>query len=206
MNVDSEEVQRLLQLANVPPSDATAASWLAAAIEGARSNYRAAKQRVLAADRNDLLADVEKSANELIKRIQRLKRQPLSQRAFWHSRAFGPVYGDRVEIREILSVLDKIVRAADGAKDRRKGRPSEVGKQHVTNLAFGFFVKFSTYRPSGTPTGPFAKFAHGFYAAVTNVSAEKDGGLDRQIRQAMKRSPVQKPAQRKSVKNLRVSS
>jgi hypothetical protein len=36
-----------------------------------------------------LLADIEKTAKILIKRIERLRRFPFSQHTFWHSEAFG---------------------------------------------------------------------------------------------------------------------
>ena len=114
-----DRTQLLLQLAGVPPSDKKAVAWLSQAIEGARSYYRIAKERPLAADHNELLADIEATAKELTKRIERLRRHPVSWRAFWRSRAFGPVHLDRVEVREVLSALEKIVGAAGTAKDHR---------------------------------------------------------------------------------------
>jgi hypothetical protein len=192
----------LLRLAGVPPSDKKATAWLSEAIEGARSSYRAANKRPLAADHNELLADIEKSAKELSKRIRRLGRHPFTWRAFWRSGAFGPVYLNRFEVPEVLSTLEKVVNAADAAKDRRKGRRREVGKQHVVDLAFAFFVRFSPHGPSGTATSAFAKFAREFYAAVTGVDPEQHRGLDRQIRQVVMRLPIERErlrAQRKSV-------
>jgi hypothetical protein len=60
----------LLRLAGVAPSDKKAAeAWLSDAIDLAQSMYRAVKQRPLPVDHNALLADIEKSAQELIKRI-----------------------------------------------------------------------------------------------------------------------------------------
>ena len=41
----------------------------------------------------------------------------------------------------MLSALKSIIIAAESAKDRRQGRRGEVGKQHVADLAFGFFVR-----------------------------------------------------------------
>jgi hypothetical protein len=200
-------VRELLQLAGVPPSDRAAAAWLKEAIEGARSSYRAGRQRARPADHNDLLIAIERSAKELTKRIERLRRHPLSWRAFWHSRPFGPVYRDRVEVGEVLSTLDTVLRAAEAAKDRRHGRPRELGKQHVVDLAFAFFVRFSAHRPSGTVTGAFATFARAFYAAVTGVEPERHGGLDRQIRRAATRLAVERQrARRKSGERSRVSS
>jgi hypothetical protein len=68
----------------------------------------------------------------------------------------------------------------------------------MVNLAFGFFVRFSPRRPSGSPTGAFATFAREFYSAATGVDAEDHGGLDRQIRHAA-RSFKRQAAQRKSL-------
>jgi hypothetical protein len=200
-------VRHLLQLADVHRSDQMAAAWLSEAIEGARSSYRAAKQRPLSADHNELLADVQASARQLTKRIERLRLHPVSWRSLWRSNVFGSVHRDRVQVREVLSTLEKIVRAASSAKVRRKGRPREVGKQHVVDLAFAFFVRFSPQRPSGTATGGFARFARAFYAAVTGVDPEQHGGLDRQIRQAAKRLSIERARVRqKSVRKSRDSS
>ena len=199
-------IPHLLKLAGVSPSDRAAAAWLNEAIAGTRHNYRAAKQRPLAVDHNTLLADIEKSAKELTKRIGRLRRYPSSRHLFWRSQAFGPVHRDRVEVREVLSTLESIARAADLAKDRRQGRRREAGKQHVVDLALGFFERFSPLSPSGTPTGAFATFAREFYSAAIGSDPDRHGGLDRQIRQAAHSFIKGQPAQRKSVKKPRHSS
>jgi hypothetical protein len=197
-------LSHLLQPAGVSPLDEKAAAWLSEAIKGARASHRAAKQRPLPGDNNDLLADIEKSAKELIKGIERLRRHPVSWHAFWRSDAFGPVHLDRVEVCEALSALERIVRAAGTAKDRGKGRRRKVGKQHVVDLAFAFFVRYSAQQASGTATGAFATFARAFYTEVTGVDPEKHGGLDRQIRQAARRLPIERQrAQRKSVERSR---
>jgi hypothetical protein len=194
-----ESIPRLLELGGVSRSNKEAAAWLREAIEGARGSYRAGKNRPLATDHNDLLADIEKSAKELIKRIERLRQHPVTWHAFWHCSVFGPVFNNRVEVPEVLATLGKIVSAADAAKDRRKGRRREVGKQHVVDLAFGFFVRFSPHTSSRTATGLFAEFARAFYAAVTSTQPGERGDLDRQIRQAAKRLPMERErAQRKS--------
>lgn len=181
-------------------------AWLSEAIEGARSFYRIAKERPLPADHNALLADIEKSAKELIKRIERLRRHPVSWIAFWRSRVFGPVHNNRVEVREVLSALEKIVGAASAAKDPRQGRRREVGKKNIVDMAFGFFVRFSPHRPSGTRTGAFAAFARKFYSTATGFDPEQQGGLDRQIRQAAHSFIERQSAQRKSVEKPRHSS
>ena len=189
----------LLQLAGVPLSDKKAAAWLSEAIVGARSFYKIARERPLAADHNELLADIAATAKKPTTRIERLRRHPVSWRAFWHSSAFGPVHLDRVEVHEVGFALEKIARAAGSAKDRRQGRRREVGKQNMVNLAFGFFVRFSPRRPSGSPTGAFATFAREFYSAATGVDPEDHGGLDRQIREAARSITKRQPAQQKSV-------
>jgi hypothetical protein len=163
---------------------------------------RAVKQRPLPVDHNALLADIEKSAKELIKQIERLRWYPGLRHAFWRSSVFGPVHHDRVEVPEVLSAFEKVIRAAGTVKDRGKGRRREFGKQRVVDTAFSFFVRFSAQTPSGTQTGAFAKFAREFYSAVTGVDPHKRGnGIDRQIRQAVTRLPIERQrAQRKSVK------
>ncbi len=197
-------IPNLLKLAGVSLSHKAAVTWLSEAIAGARHNYAAAKERPLPVDHNELLAAIEKSAKKLIKGIERLRRHPASQRAFWHSSVFGPVYLDRVELSEVLSTLENIALAADMAKDRRQGRRREVGKQHVVDLAFSFFVRFSPHGPSGTSTGAFATFAREFYTAVTGSPPKEHGGLERQIRQAVTRLPIERErTQRKSVEKPR---
>ena len=191
---------KLLRHAGVPPSDKKAAAWLSDAIELAQSIYRATKQRPIPVDHNALLADIEKSAKELSKRIERLRRHPIPWHAFWRSSVFGPVHQNRVEVPDVLSTLENVVTAAGTAKDRGKGRRREFGKQRVVDMAFSFFVRFSAHTASGTPTGAFAKFAREFYAAVTGVDPQDHSGLDRQIREAVKRQSIERPrAQRKSV-------
>jgi hypothetical protein len=181
----------LLKLAGIPPSDNAAAAWLSNAIAGAQHSF-AAGARPLPADHNALLADIEKSAKQLNKRIVRLRQHPASWRAFWRSSVFGPVYLDRMEIREVLATIEDIEHAAGAAKINRQGRPRAATKQHVTNLAFAFFVRFSPHQVSGTATGTFAGFARAFYAAATGTDPEQHGGLDRQIREAQKRLPIER--------------
>jgi hypothetical protein len=197
----------LLRLAGVSPSNKEAAAWLNDALESARASYQTANRRPQAADHNALLADIEKSARELTKRIERLRRHPASWSAFWRCSVFRPIQLDRAEVSEVLSTLAKVMHAADNARDRRKGRQREVGKQHVVDRALGFFVRFSAHRPSGTRTGAFAAFARAFCAAVTEVDRDGHDSLDRQIRQAVKRLPIERQrAQRKSIEKPRDSS
>ena len=185
------QIKVLLQIAGVPPSNKRATAWLGEAIKSARYDFQAAKKRPLPADHNAILIDIEKSATQLAKRLERLRRNPFPWRDFWRSRFFGPVHNDRVEVREVLSAVDKITKAARTAKDPRRGRRREIGKQHVVDHAFAFFVRFSPHRASGTETGSFAKFARNFYSAAIKVDPEGHGGLDRQIRQARRRLPIE---------------
>lgn len=154
-----DPVPDLLKLAGVPSSDNAATAWLKHAIAGAQHSFTAGKARPLLADHNALLADIEKSAKELSKRIERLRRHPATWRAFWRSSVFGPVYLDRIEILEVLTTIEDIDHAANAAKIRRQGRLPATAKQHVTDLAFAFFVRFSRQQVSGTATGAFARFA-----------------------------------------------
>src|SRR5262245_59711692 len=66
----------LLQLAGVPSSNRAAADWLSKAIVGARSFHSIAKERPLAADHNERLADIEATAKKLTKQIERLTPAP----------------------------------------------------------------------------------------------------------------------------------
>jgi hypothetical protein len=89
-------------------------------------------------------------------------------------------------------MLKEIERAAQTAKDERKGRPREIGKQRVVDLAFAFFVRHSPRKPSGTPTGPFATFAREFYSVTMKLRPDDDDAdLDRQIREAIKQLPIE---------------
>jgi hypothetical protein len=200
-------IRELLRLAGVRPSHEKAVAWLSSAVEAVRRDDKSVVKRLLPADHNALLTNIEKSAKKLITGLERLRRHPFSQHTFWHSRAFGPVYDDRLEVREVWSMLETIVAAADMAKERGRGRRRETRKQQVVDLAFGFFVRFSPRTPSGTPTGAFARFAREFYAVATGSDLEKDGGLDRQIRHALTRLPiVLERARQKSRQKSRVSS
>ena len=185
--VNETILRDLLQLAGIPPSDKKAAKWLEEAVQGARSVRRLAKKRPLPADHNDHLVKVSKRAKDLIKELERLRLQPLCWDAFWTSGVFSPVSLNQLERPDVISTLENIARAAEHARDRRWGPPGKAGKQHVVDFAFAFFARFSPKKPSGTPTGAFAKFAREFYGVVTGADAEKDGGLDRQIRQAAAR-------------------
>ena len=175
-------------MAGVQSSDQKAVAWLWEVVEGAKHSYRAAKKRPLAIDHNTLLADVEATAKKLIKQLDRLHRYPATRYAFWRSREFGPVRNNRVEVANILHALEKIIAAAGSARDLRRGRRRASGEQHVVDLAYGFFIRFSPLTPSGTPTGPFAKFAREFHSVATGTDPEDDGGLDRQIRAAQRLS------------------
>jgi hypothetical protein len=178
---------------------------LSDALKALRHGDKAVVKRPLPADHNALLTDIEKSAKKVIKKLERLRRYPFSQHTFWRSRAFGPVHYDRVEVREVFSTLETIIAAAEAAKDRRRGRRRKARKQQVVDLAFGFFVRFSPRAPSGTPTGAFATFARQFYSTALGSDPERDGGLDRQIRQSLTRLPIER-ARRKSRKKSSVSS
>jgi hypothetical protein len=198
-----DSIGDLLRLARVPPSNKKAAAWLKDAIASARSSYEVAERRPLPANHNALLADIEKSAQDLRQRIHRLRQHPVSWHAFWHARAFGPVRADRHEIPEVASILARVEKAAAASKDFSRGRRREAGKQHVVDRAFGFFVRFSPLEPSGTATGAFAQFARDFYSTVTGADPEEHRGLDRQIRQTVKRLPIERKrlrAQQKPVK------
>jgi hypothetical protein len=194
-----DNTTHLLRLAAVLPSNNEAIAWLSEAIESARRVLQPSEQRPSPIEHNAPLIEVEKSTNALTKSLDRLRRHSASWRAFWRSPAFGPVHHNRVEIAEVISTLDNIRSAAEEAQLRRKGRPPAGAKQQAVDLALGFYIRFSRNEPSGTPTGNFAEFARAFFAAASGIAADEVDGLDRQIRKAMKRLPIERQrAQRKS--------
>jgi hypothetical protein len=82
---------------------------------------------------------------------------------------------------------------------KRIGRPQQQRNQQVVNLALGFYARFSQNPPSGTATGKFAEFARAFYAAAAKRDPGTQDGLERQIREAMKRLDIERQrAERKS--------
>ena len=212
----AREIDELLRLAGVASSDEKAVSWLEEALRGATAIYRAARRRPLPADHDKLLIDIAKQARKLSKLLHRL--QPSSWYEFWvsfeHSR---PNTGrmvehdddenskrllqrmavrrrrDRAESDDRLSIVRRIERAAETAvRAKDTGRPTEIGKQRVVDLALAFFLRNSPIKPSGTRTGAFAKFARAFFVAATKLDLERHGGLDRQIRQALKALPAER--------------
>jgi hypothetical protein len=62
--MSEDKTSDLLQLAGVPSSDRKAAAWLREAIAGARSSHKIAKERPLAVNHNELLADIETTARK----------------------------------------------------------------------------------------------------------------------------------------------
>jgi hypothetical protein len=79
-----KEIKQLLEIAGTA-SDEAARSWLIGALDGAQSVNRAAKQRLLSADHNELLADLAKTARLLTKHLKRLRSYPYSWQAFWRA-------------------------------------------------------------------------------------------------------------------------
>lgn len=182
----------LLKLAGLAKTDQKATAWLREAISGARASFRAAKHRPRSVDHNNLLADIEKHAKKLVKRLEGLRWHEIPWHAFWRSEVFGPARLDRVEDDQVLVALKRIVCAAQTARERHRGRPLHRGKQHVVDTAFAFFVRYSPHRSSGTATGAFARFARAFYTEVTGFDPEEQGGLDRQIRRAATRLAIER--------------
>src|ERR1700712_811639 len=179
-----KEIRQLLKMADAP-LDKGARSWLIDALAGARTSRETAKGRPRPADHNEPLADVGRAASRLTKVIQRLDRHPHAAVAFWNSLPALPAGPHRAAWEEdswqelhprklainldkptVLSTLRNIALAARAGRDRRQGRLGDAVKQHVVDLALAFFVRFSPLKASGTPTGPFAKFARTFYAVA----------------------------------------
>ena len=202
-----EEIKLLMQLAGVPLSNKPAVSWLQHALITAHRQHQPTK-RLASAEHNDKLEDIGKTARRLLKQLRGLRSRPYTRLEFWSRVEPLPASGflgeavsedevqsllrkrrperSRQDDTSILAILDRIERAAHAAKERRQGRPPDLRKQRVINLAAQFLVRFSDLKLSGTATGQFASFARAFYSIALKADPGEDGGLDRQIRQTVK--------------------
>jgi hypothetical protein len=103
------------------------------------------------------------------------------------------VYNDVVERPDVLHVLERIRLAARAAQVRQTGRPPDIRKQQVVDLALAFCARYSPSLPSSDPNKFFTAFAERFYEATTGSSVEKPGaGIGRQIKKALKRLPIER--------------
>jgi hypothetical protein len=119
-------------------------------------------------------------------------RHPYAHGGFWRSKAFGPVYANEFERAGVMATLTSVRAAARKAQIRRTGRPRNVRKQHIVDLALAFCARFSLDTPSSDINNFFPRFAKRFFDQATGLSVEDRGcGIDRQIRVAIRRLPIE---------------
>ena len=91
-----------------------------------------------------------------------------------------------------MPTLTMIRDAARSARIRRTGRPRNFRKQHIVDLALAFCARFSSEKPSSDVNNFFPAFAERFFECATGLSVEDKGcGIDRQVRAAIRRLPIE---------------
>jgi hypothetical protein len=199
-SVDDGTLDELLRLAGVSPEAAAARRWLDDALRAARRTVDpqlaaidlTSAPRPSPARHNVPLKKIERDAARLIAALEQLRRHPYAHASFWRFEAFGPVYANEFERAGVMPTLTNIRAAASKAQIRRTGRPREVHKQHIVEWALAFCARFSPNTPSSDINNFFACFAERFFECATGLSVEEKGcGIDRQIRAAISRLPIE---------------
>jgi hypothetical protein len=145
------------------------------------------------AKHNAPLRKIEQASGRLLAALEQLRRHPYAHASFWRFKAFGPVYADEFERAGVLPTLANVRAAARKAQIRRTGRPRNVPKQHIVDSALAFCARFSSDRPSSDINNFFPRFAKRFFEHATGLWVEDKGcGIDRQIRVAIRRLPIEK--------------
>jgi hypothetical protein len=91
-----------------------------------------------------------------------------------------------------MPTLTNVREAARKAQIRRTGRPRNVRKQHIVDLALAFCARFSPDTPSSDVNNFFPRFAKRFFEHAIGLSVDDKGcGIDRQIRVAIRRLPIE---------------
>lgn len=177
------KVDDLMKLAFVDTDNADARAWLINALTGCAA-YKDGAPQASPKDHDEELETIKALSDELRKRIEFLR---MPERAgihsdFWINPIFGKIEAGQIERANVFDTLDAISTAAEQGMWNLKGRPKNKRKQEFINIALGFFVRFSSKRPTQSPTGPFGSFAHEFYMAVTG----QDESVEAQVRHAVK--------------------
>ena len=193
-----QEIDELLALAHVSPTDSSARSWIKLAKEGAQAIAAGQGQQSLA-KQNAPLDKVKRATDRLMAALVDLKRHhPDANTRFW-----GAVRANMVENTDVMAVFTTIGEAARDARARRIGRRPNLRKQHIVNLAREFCARFSPATPSSDQNNFFRAFAERFVELATGLPAETEGhGIDRQIRVALQR-PDPKGVRRTPERNER---
>ena len=95
---------------------------------------------------NKPLVAVEEAAQRLAAAIRSLKGTPHAYWAFCRLWSRGPVHNNQFEGRDILPDLEAIGAAASKARIKKTGRPRNLRKQQIVDLALAFCVRFSAAR------------------------------------------------------------
>ena len=199
-SVGDGTLDELLPLARVSPEAVAARRWLEDALMAARGTVEprlaalgaihAAKP--VPAKHNAPLKKIERAAGQLIAALEQLRRHPYAHESFWSFKAFGPVYASEFERAGVMPTLTNVRAAARKAQIRRTGRPRNVRKQHIVDLALAFCARFSPDTPSSDINNFFPRFAKRFFECATGLSVEDKGcGIDRQIKAAIRRLPIE---------------
>jgi len=194
-------VDELLRLAGISTENSAARRWLESALDAARGTLdpQLAATGVTPAPRpcpakhNAPLEKIEQAGDQLIAAIKELRHHPYAHASFWRFAAFGPVYTNEFERPDIISTMTNVHDAARQARVNKIGRPRNFRKQQIVNLALAFCARFSPKPPSSDVNNFFPRFAERFFEHATRLSIDdKNQGIDRQVRAALRRLPLEK--------------
>jgi hypothetical protein len=196
MPADASEdpINELLRLAGVSTDNCAARRWIETALDAARGTPGAIRvSQPSPAKHNAPLDKIEQASDKLITALKQLELHPYAQASFWRFLAFGPVYAGEFERPGVMRTLANIRDAAREGRVSRTGRPRKFRKQHIVDWALAFCARFSPERPSSDVNNFFPPFAERFFQLSTHPSARGTrNGVDRQVRQALKRLPIEK--------------
>jgi hypothetical protein len=188
---DDPTINELLGLAGVSTADPAARRWLGDALAAARATATG-EPRPSPAKHNAPLDTIKRATDRLIAALDRLRRHPHAYESFWSYAAFGPIRADKLERADVMSSLKNVRHAAQKMRMSKIGRPPNLRKQHIVDLALAFCARFSNARPSSDVKNFFPSFAERFFEHSTGLSVEDKGhGISRQIRVALKRLPIE---------------
>jgi hypothetical protein len=188
---DDETINELLKLAGVSTGDSEARAWIESALAASRA-LAAQEARPSPAKHNAPLNAIERATDRLIAALNALKCHGHAHGDFWRAATFGPVRDANFEAPAVMAIVKNIRHAARSARMTQTGRPRNYRKQHLVDLALAFWARFSPDRPSSDEQNKFVDFASLFYEQATGVSVEHKGhGIDRQIKVALRRLPIE---------------
>jgi hypothetical protein len=188
--LDDGAINELLRLAGVSTADARARRWLESALAGARDTLDPRRVPRPSPTKHNLpLEKIERASNRLITTLEQLRRHPHAHRSFWSFAAFGPVHDSKFERAGVTLTLTTVRDAARKGRVSKTGRPRNVRKQQVVDLALGFCARCSLKRPSSDVKNFFPAFAERFFELSTGSSVGEVKGIGRQIKVALKRLP-----------------